>query len=191
MSINQVTMEFFEKKYKQNKDPWEFATSQYELYRYDQIYQAINYKYYNLIVEPGCSIGVLTEKLSTVSKQVEASDFSPTAISLAKARCAHLKNISFSCESLVHLKIKKNTDLLILAEIGYYFEPLELKFILLRLLKEASSKLTILGEHWLGTSPDHIITGLEVHDVINSIHGLKNELTQRNDNFCLDRWVTQ
>jgi hypothetical protein len=56
----------FETLYQESGDPWGFASNQYELMRYKHIYNALLNRRYNTIFEPGCSIGVLTEKLATL-----------------------------------------------------------------------------------------------------------------------------
>jgi 2-polyprenyl-3-methyl-5-hydroxy-6-metoxy-1,4-benzoquinol methylase len=177
--------------YQRNRDPWKFASSEYELKRYQNIYTLLRHKRYQSIFEPGCSIGVLTKKLAFLGNEIRGVDISPTAISIAQHRCAHLKNVFFECQALENCTINNKTDLIVLSEIGYYFHATEWMNIIERLVANSSPKLMILASHWLGVSQDHCMAGDEVHHIINSIKGLSCEYSQRTLNFRLDRWVKQ
>ncbi|WP_238584003.1 MULTISPECIES: SAM-dependent methyltransferase [Legionella] len=174
--------------YKKDPDPWKFASSEYELNRYKQIYNALNYKYYDLILEPACSIGVLTEQLSTLANSVKAFDISSRAVSLATKRCAHLSNVSISCNSIEDYSIERNADLIILSEIGYYFDSKRWRKIVTHLIEKSPKSTIFLASHWLGYSQDHNISGDEVHLIIHSINELSFEYGERNANFRIDRW---
>ena len=186
---NNIDGEFFEAKYQAQKDPWKFASSEYELQRYNHIFSSVAHKRYNIVFEAGCSIGILTEKLAKLAEHVEAFDISPTAVNLAKNHCLHLKNVSIACNSLLNARPNKHTDLLILSEIGYYFDAVEWELILKRLLNCCANDATLLACHWLGESSEHILSGDCVHAIIEGIDQLKFEYGERNANFRLDRWV--
>jgi hypothetical protein len=182
------TKEFFENKYSENSDPWNFATDSYELQRYNTIYNAISHQRYQNVFEPGCSIGVLSEKLSLIADHVQAFDISSRAVEIAKSRCFKLKNVTVRCTSITKEIPLPKTDLIIISEIGYYFEKLDLERILKRLLMSCDKEVVIVASHWLGNSKDHLLSGDEVHETINSISGLSLELHLRCDAFRLDRW---
>lgn len=117
--------EFFESLYRNNPDPWQFATSPYELNRYQRICEVISHKKHRYAFEAGCSIGVLTKKLAQLAKFVEAIDISSLATSRALIYCNELKNVRIQCDSLINYPINSKIDLIILSEIGYYFYPNE------------------------------------------------------------------
>lgn len=180
---------FFEEKYKRHFDPWGFASSEYEQHRYECIFNALKHKHYHRIFEPGCSIGVLTEKVAKLANYVDAVDISPTAVKRAQERCLHLPSVSIRCESLANVICDKQTDLVILSEIGYYFGALEWKNIVLDILQNLSHSTTVLAVHWLGMSEDHVLSGDEVHNIIGSIKDLDCEYSERHNRFRLNRWV--
>jgi methylase of polypeptide subunit release factors len=45
--------------------------------------------------EPGCSIGVLTERLAARCRHLFAMDISPTAVTMARQRCEQYPNVTF------------------------------------------------------------------------------------------------
>jgi cyclopropane fatty-acyl-phospholipid synthase-like methyltransferase len=180
---------FFEAKYQAKADPWDFSHSAYELGRYDAIIGAISLQRYRRGFEPGCSIGVLTERLAGLCDAVDAIDFSPTASSQAQERCAHLPNVTVRCAALPDGIPADNFDLLVLSEIGYYFTTQVWRRISSALIDSISSGATVLAAHWLGSSQDHCISGDEVHEILLADIRLCLEYSERNQNMRLDRLV--
>jgi SAM-dependent methyltransferase len=180
---------FFEEKYRENADPWDFSHSAYELGRYDAIINAIAHRTYRWAFEPGCSIGVLTERLAAYCGTVDAIDFSPTAIMQAQRRCAHLHNVEVRCAALPDGVPAKNFDLLVLSEIGYYFTPQAWQQISSTLVDSIAQGATVLAAHWLGHSQDHCISGDEVHEILLAHPKLLVDHSERNQSMRLDRLV--
>lgn len=179
---------FFEQKYKLKDDPWDFATSAYELGRYEATVRALGTRRYRHAYEPGCSVGVLTAKLAQHCDQVEAIDFSDTAVKQAKKRCGALENVTISCGSILKYKPQDSYDLLVLSEIGYYFDVaqwIQLTDVLLSGLQQDG---TLLAVHWLGSSSDHQISGDEVHSILCKKDFLRLTHSERCERFRLDRW---
>jgi hypothetical protein len=100
MTTNTTNQEFFEAKYRENSDPWAFASSDYEHNRYSEILHALDHRRYRRAFEPGCSIGILTAGLASICKHVDAIDISPSAAGQARQYCAHLSNVNVSSGSL-------------------------------------------------------------------------------------------
>ena len=55
---------YFHELYEGDADPWEFATSGYEQRKYSLTTASLPRAHYTSVFEPGCSIGVLTERLA-------------------------------------------------------------------------------------------------------------------------------
>ncbi len=70
----------FERMYRQDPDPWSFATSEYEQRRYDLTVASLLRPRYRRAFEPGCAIGELTRRLATRCDHVVALEPSPTAL---------------------------------------------------------------------------------------------------------------
>lgn len=180
---------FFEAKYREDADPWDFAHSAYELARYDAIINAISHRTYRRALEPGCSIGVLTERLAPYCDAVDAIDFSPTAAAQAARRCARLHNVEVHCAALPQGVPMKDFDLLVLSEIGYYFTLQTWRQISSTLIDSIPQGAIVLAAHWLGHSEDHCISGDEVHEILLTHPRLLGEHSERNQHMRLDRLV--
>ena len=181
--------EFFERKYQENADPWNFGGSAYELGRYDRTMLALAGRKFRSAFEPGCSVGVLTAQLAQVCERVDAVDLSATAVLAAKVRCAGLGNVHVRTGSLADALPQSEVDLVVLSEIGYYLEVEELKRCGAALVKKLVPGGWLLGVHWLGHSQDHRLSGDQVHDILGSLDGLKLEHSERHAGFRLDRWT--
>ena len=191
-----TSKEFFEEKYRSSGDPWSFASSAYELGRYDATVRALQHRHYSRAFEPGCSVGVLTAKLATICDHVDAMDISPTAVEETRARCADLPQVSTTCGALPDLIPAGEFDLVVFSEIGYYFEEDVLRELAKTLVSRISRSGVLLAAHWLGKSKDHLLQGDRVHEILGSIEGLSLELSERHEGqqpgvagFRLDRWV--
>jgi SAM-dependent methyltransferase len=185
----QSSASFFEAKYRKMADPWNFAGSSYELGRYDAIMLALSRRHYCRAFEPGCSVGVLTERLAGICDAVEAMDFSPTAVANARKRCEHLPNVMVSCRSLAESFPVKGFDLIVLSEIGYYCKPDEWSELSASLIIPMAVEATLLAAHWLGSSEDHHISGDQVHAILGSNSLLRLEYSERHELFRIDRWI--
>jgi predicted TPR repeat methyltransferase len=184
--------EFFERKYRAEADPWNFATSPYEQRRYETILRAIDHRRYRQALEPGCSVGMLTSGLASLCDEVQAFDIAPSATAAAQDRCRGLANVHVTCKAFAEDAIDGQFDLIVLSEIGYYFEVAELRRITNSLMSHLLPGGVIVAAHWLGISSDHLLKGDAVHDVLYSAfeqEGLVPELAERYPEFRLDRWT--
>jgi SAM-dependent methyltransferase len=188
MAINTVSREFFEQKYRASSDPWDFASSSYELNRYDQIMRVLEGRTFQHGFELGCSIGVLTERLALRCQRLLAMDISPSAVAIARKRCACYPNVT-CVEGALPQDLPEDTfDLLIFSEIGYYFERDRLAAVWDLLAKHVAHCGVLIGVHWLGSSADHLLTADEVHHVLRLNNSIRMNVSQRHAGFLLESW---
>ena len=179
----------FEQKYQKDPDPWNFAGSEYEKSRYAATIASLGGRHFQSVLEPGCSIGVLTEQLAAICAHVDAFDISKTAVAKARRRCALLNNVLLTQESVADFVPTGSYDLLVLSEIGYYFNPPHLAAIASRLLTPLLPGGLLLGVHWLGYSEDHKLSGDQVHDLLHALPGLQQLYSRRYPGFLLEQWT--
>ncbi|MFC6645304.1 nodulation S family protein [Granulicella cerasi] len=181
---------FFEEMYAANPDPWNFACSAYELSRYDALISTLQGQRFKNAFEPGCSIGVLTQRLAPHCDSLFAMDLSLNAVERARQRCARFPHVQVEQGSALEAA-PGSIDLLVLSEIGYYFSADVLSEWSDRLIASMVADSTILVAHWLGDSSDHQLGGDEVHAIIGERarhHRYDIALSQRNEDFRLDLW---
>jgi len=180
---------FFEAKYRRDSDPWNFLQSPYECARYDAILTALRGRHYRRAFEPGCSIGALTIRLADICDEIEASDVSPTAIREARKRCENLSNVHIRCGSLSEQEDFGRFDLVVLSELGYYFCAPDWCELTGYSVATMNCGSTLLAAHWLGNSPDHQMSGDEVHEILAANTQLLLEHSERHEFFRIDRWM--
>lgn len=190
--MNTTSAAFFEAKYQAVPDPWDFAHDAYELARYDAIVEALQGQRYARAFEPGCSVGVLTERLAATCDAVDACDFSATAAAQARARCAALPNVHVCTAALTGREDWKRYDLVVLSEIGYYFTDADWLEMVDTMVGRMQHGTTLLAAHWLGHSDDHILSGDCVHAILETNKRLvpvdAQRLGEGEQGFRLNLW---
>ena len=189
MNIETTSREFFDRMYRRDADPWQFASSDYELGRYDAIFHALAHRRYLHAFEPGCSVGVLTARLATICNRVDAIDIAPAAVELARQRCSNLANVFIAVGKLPDELPGESFDLIVFSEIGYYFEETALRAIADALVRGLLPHGVLLAAHWRGASQDHLLSGDRVHEVLRATIGLTLEHSEIREGFRLDRWT--
>jgi SAM-dependent methyltransferase len=189
MCEESASQSFFEAKYREDVDPWHFTSSAYECGRYDATIRALEGHRFARAFEPGCSIGVLTERLAKICDRVEAMDISPTAVRQAQKRCRSYPNVTISHGALPDAIPQGDFDLIVFSEIGYYFDTAALGEMAAQLAVRLTIGGVFLAVHWLGSSADHRLTGDQVHELLSAIPGLQPMESQRHEGFRLDRWI--
>jgi cyclopropane fatty-acyl-phospholipid synthase-like methyltransferase len=178
---------FFEAKYQRDVDPWNFEASTYERNRYAHILRSLEGRRWRSALEPGCSVGVLTEGLAQLCEQLLALDFSATAMSATKERCKRFPHVNVSCLGLEEIQTFGDFDLIVLSEIGYYFTERRWAELSRRIAREMRPSSTVLAAHWTGSSEDHEITGDRVHEILLAHPELRLEHSEQHAGFRLDR----
>lgn len=192
MSMPDTSSAFFEAMFQHSDDPWNFASDSYEQFRYSTILRALGTERYTRAVEPGCSVGALTERLATICERVDAFDISPSAVAAAQGRCGALPGVAVQLGSLRDTRQYGDYDLVVLSELGYYFQADVWQRLLDGIVEQVRPGATLLASHWLGYSPDHVRSGDEVHEGMRAI-GMQHQFSERHPDairggFRLDRW---
>ncbi len=191
---------FFERLHA-SEDPWNFGSDPYELGRYETILQFVTPGRFGHVLEPGCSVGVLTDRLADRCGAVTAVDISANALASARRRCARHTNVRFVRSSITDAAIDLAEDdgcfdLLVLSEVGYYFAEADLTSLVNQLLDlvEPGASTTgarVIAAHWLGDSADHVLHGSRVHRVLRGILGpstYSETVRGEANGFVLDVW---
>ena len=183
------TVEEFERRYRVDPDPWRFTTSAYEQRRYDVTVACLPEARYRRGFEPGCAVGELSRRLAGRCDALVAWDGAPTVVDVARQRLAAWPNVEVDVGAVPVAWPEGTFDLIVLSEIGYYFERLELGRLVARSIGSLESGGTLLATHWLGRSPDHALHGDDVHDVLGAELDLVHDGAFRDAGFRVDWWI--
>jgi SAM-dependent methyltransferase len=127
MNKRSRSAEHFKRLYHNNPDPWNFKTSTYEQQKYEATLAALGARRFEMALEVGCSIGILTRRLAARCDQLIGLDFVPEAVAMAHARCAPLPGVSIQQMQIPQQWPEGQFDLILLSEVLYFFDEDDLR----------------------------------------------------------------
>ena len=179
-----IPPEYFERKYGEKLDYWDFATSSYEAAKYAHTMATLSRSSYESGFEIGCSIGILTALLATRCRHLLAVDVSEKALAAARTRSpgTTIRRMQFPRETPEGGRF----DLIVLSEVAYYWSRKELVEAQRRILELMKPQAELILVHWTSTETDYPLTGDEVHDSFRSLKGLRHLRGERKEKYRID-----
>jgi predicted TPR repeat methyltransferase len=179
-----LTSAYFDRKYAEKLDYWNFETSEYERAKYAHTLQALPRPHYRSIFEIGCSIGVLTALLFQRTDRLLAIDVSEKALAAAQKRCplANVKLMHFPRE----YPVGELFDLIVVSEVAYYWSQPELDLAQKTILDLLELNGNLVLVHWTPEDTDYPLTGDAVHDSFSKLDGLSHVLGHKKATYRLD-----
>lgn len=176
---------WFESLYAQDPDPWGFESAWYEHRKYALTVAALPRPRYRRCLEPGCSVGVLTQRLAERCDEIVALE--PVAAAAARARSR--------LEACSGVEVREGTvpdawpdgtfDLIVLSEVAYYLDLDALDVVLDRIEASLEPDGHLVAVHWRGET-DYPLTAAEVHTRIGRRAGLGRGGGYAEEAFVLD-----
>jgi SAM-dependent methyltransferase len=117
---------FFEDLYVKSPDPFDFETSGYEAAKYQHTVAILPRERYHQGAEIGCSIGVLTSRLSEKCENLLGIDISEGALQRARQRCAPLPGVKCVRMTVPDDFPDQIFDLMVVSEVAYYWSTEDL-----------------------------------------------------------------
>lgn len=164
MQNTSLPPQYFEALYRQDPDPWDFATSTYEDRKYDDTLDALPRASYQRAFEIGCSIGVLTRRLAARCETLLAVDVSEHALAQARSRCRDLPHVTLKKRSVPAYFPEATFDLILISEVGYYWSRQDLATVRRQVVNHLAPGGHLLLVHWTPYVEDYPLTGDEVHE---------------------------
>ena len=177
---------YFEDMYRDDPDPWDFETSEYEALKYQTTIDSLPQDRYSNALEIGGSIGVLTALLAPRCDSLLSIDVSETAQQKAIARCRDLPKVRFKIASVPQDYPDEMFDLILLSEVGYYLSWDDLKKTQQLTLEHLQVGGHLLLVHWTLYAKDYPLTGDEVHDSFLQLEQIKHLEGLRKERYRLD-----
>ncbi|WP_240431262.1 class I SAM-dependent methyltransferase [Mycobacterium kyogaense] len=185
--------DFFDRMYAEAEDPWSLATRWYEERKYAITMAMLPYRRYRHAFEPGCSVGVLTERLLQRCDRVTAIDVSVRALDAAHRRLSAARlaeRVDLQHGSIDSPWPSGSFDLVVLSEVCYYLQPQTLRTVLEREIPRLPRPATVVAAHWRHAVADYPMTGDEVNDIITQTTGLHRLGGYRDDDVVIDVFDT-
>ena len=179
---------YFDDLYDRHDDPWGFTTRWYERRKRAVTLAALPDERYGSALEVGCSIGVLTEQLAARCDAVTAVDLSDAAVTRARQRLADEPHVSVAVADVASAFPAGTFDLVVVSEIGYYFEPAVLRRVLADTADAVAPGGTVVLCHWRHTVDDYEMSGDDVHDIATQTLGrsMTRLVRHEEEDFVLD-----
>lgn len=179
---------YFDKLYSADPDPWKFETSEYEANKYAATIAALPKERYRSAFEIGCSIGVLTEKLTSRCNSILSIDVSELALNQAVQRCQIAPHARFQIMSVPKEFPEEIFDLILVSEVGYYWCWEDLRKTQQLILEHLEPGGHLLLVHWTLYAKDYPLSGDEVHDAFLELTPTKLQHLkgQREEQYRLD-----
>jgi cyclopropane fatty-acyl-phospholipid synthase-like methyltransferase len=184
---------YFDRMYEASADPWQLQERWYEQRKFAITLALLPLPRFRHAFEPGCSVGVLTEKLAGRCDRVTATDLVPAALEATGRRLKQAgvgEGVTLLRRSLDEDWPATDFDLVVLSEVGYYLEAATLREMLDRELPRLTNTATIVAAHWRHAVADYPMTGDETNDVIAATSGLHRIGGYRDDDVVVDVFDT-
>ena len=186
MSTQSLPPEYFEGVYRDSDDPWGFRTRWYEQRKYALTLASLPRPRYRRGLEPGCSVGVLTEMLAARCDDVVATDVVDSVLARTRNRLRDLTNVDMRRWSLGAPWTDLGTfDLVVLSEVAYYLDADALRSALADVVSHLEPGGTVVCVHW-HRSTDYPLSGATVHDIVRATPGLVALSVYRDADFVID-----
>ncbi|WP_338888215.1 class I SAM-dependent DNA methyltransferase [Rhodococcus sovatensis] len=166
---------YFDAVYTESADPFRLGDNWYEDRKYALTVAALPRARYRRALEPGCSIGILTEKLAARCDALVSTDIVASALASAQARVdsAQVRFVEWSLTQSWDAVAEGGTfDLIVLSEVGYYLDGNDLRAALDSAIAHLEPGGTLLAVHWRHPVADYPQSGDQVHGIIAAADGL-------------------
>jgi SAM-dependent methyltransferase len=178
--------EYFDQMYARSSDPWQFETRWYERRKYDVTLAALPKPRFRNGFEPGCSIGVLTERLVDRCDRLLATDVSESAVDAARSRLAGRTGVTVEQRAVPDSWPDDEYDLIVLSELGYYFHRTDLARLVDCTVATLATDGVLVAVHWRHPVADYPLSGDAVHQLIRERSGLACAVEHVEADFRLD-----
>lgn len=165
----------FEAAYTRSDDPWASAAPRYRYQqrKYEQIMGLLPDRRFRNVLDVGCGIGLLSQRLAARSDRVLGIDVASAAVEHARQRAAGIGNLSFAQGDVLDLpaELDARFDLLVITDTLYYLSPLD-DDLLKRLSLRLAGLLTpdgvcLLANHFFFAADAESKVSRRIHDAFS------------------------
>jgi SAM-dependent methyltransferase len=184
--MNDVPRVDFEARYRDDPDPWSYATSDYEHDKYAATLAACGIPPFGNVLELGSSIGIFSLMLAPHCRSLITIDGAPTAVRAARDRLAEFESVT-TIEGTIPAAIpRRSYDLVVASEILYYLEPDALAGTLSVLRDCMRRGARLVTVHWRPAGPERPFDAAQVHALVRRQTWLAQVASEANPQYLLD-----
>lgn len=177
---------FFDDVYSGDEDPYGYTTEWYERRKYAITLASLPRERYRHALEPGCSIGELTQLLAPRCDRILAVDSTAIAVSQARENLAGCPHAEVRQARLPRELPAGRFDLVVASEILYYFSIDDLGSVLDGLLDRLGPGGDLVAVHHRTPDRPYGYDGFNVHGVLTGRAGLDAVAHHDDEEFVLD-----
>lgn len=178
--------QFFDDFYGEAVDPWGFSTRWYEERKRNLTMASLPRRRFASGFEPGCSIGVLTADLAARCDQLLATDIAEQPLRIARERLAGSPTVRFEHLAVPRQWPAEHFDLIVLSEIGYYCDAVDLELLLDRAVESMTPDGVLIACHWRHRVEEYPLTGDQVHAALRRRRSLALLADHVEEDFVLE-----
>lgn len=176
---------YFEAMYAKDVDPWNLATSAYEARKYALTLASLPRGRYRRAFEPGCAIGVLTDRLAAFCDELVAWELLPKIARQAEARTARWPNVLVEAASIPEKWPTGRFDLIVLSEVVYYLSAADIARLVQRIEDALDEDGNVVCVHYRGET-SYPLTGDEANEALCRVPFLQQRGRYEERDFRLD-----
>ncbi|WP_436535303.1 SAM-dependent methyltransferase [Actinoplanes sp. HUAS TT8] len=177
---------YFEQMYGDDPDPWSFETRWYEARKHALTVDALPERRYRSAFEPGCSTGMLTSRLAARCDRLLAVDAIGSAVDTTARRLADRPHVTVRAARVPHEWPSETFNLIVLSELGYYFDDADLATLLDRVAGSLEPGGDLVAVHWRWPVAEHARSGDDVHAALAAVPGLRRVARHEEADFLLE-----
>jgi predicted TPR repeat methyltransferase len=184
--MSRLPDEYFDDVYAAARDPWRLAERWYEQRKYAITMAMLPDPRYRHAFEPGCSVGVLTEKLADRCDHVTSCDVAAVALDATRDRLGDRTNVTLRRMSVDEHWPAADVDLVVLSEVAYYLQSATLRRVLDRECARLAPGATVVAAHWRYAVDDYPLSGDEANALIAATADLTGLARYVDDDVVID-----
>jgi protein-L-isoaspartate O-methyltransferase len=181
----------FQQMYEQSDDPWQVRQRWYEQRKRALLMASLPAPHMRHVFEPACGNGELTAALARQADHITASDASPAAVKLTRARLAGCApgRVCVECQRVPHeWPASAPFDLIVISEMAYYLNAAELEQLRLRCVDTLAMDGALVLCHWRHPFDDRQLATEAIHSAFDASPQLHRICRHDETDFLLDVW---
>lgn len=182
-----LPQEFFDAFYDRNgDDPWGFDSRWYERRKRAVTMASLPRERYRAALELGCSTGALTEQLAERCDGLLALDIAEAPLAAARRRLGDRANVRLERAALPHEWPTGAYDLIVLSEVGYYWNEEDLVAAVRRMTSSLTPGGHLIACHWRHPVTEYPLSGDRVHAALRAEAALIPLVRHEEEDYLLE-----